>query len=642
MKETILLVDDEQQVRVHVGLTLRNAGYAVLTAGSGEEALQTFARRRTSIAIVDAGLADLSGLELLKRWKAIAPDTEIILTLDRDKLDLAGESLKLEASDVLFRPVDPEVLLIVVKRAQERISMRSELHECTINLESVIKQKSAQIVASERKLAARQAVDGFAFGLHALMNSMSGDQRTFNELPCFVAVHDRYMQIQMVNDLYRERLGNLVGEASWTPYVHTEDQALLPVERAIVEGHGVRGEAVLRAKDGAEIPVMVHTAPILNNEGEVELVLELSVDIQESRRLRDELRHTRERYRQLFEESPSYVSVVDREYRILEANRAYRNTFGPHGSKHCYEQFMQSGEICDDCPVRQTFQEGCSRHTEKVVIARDGLPINVLVWTAPLRDESGKITQCIEMATDITELRRLQDRLASLGLLMGSTAHGIKGMLTALDGSVYRLGAGLERGDEPRMRDSLKDLKDMVGRLRKMVLDILYFAKERELDRSDLDLGEFLGTVVGTVSDKAAAAGIAVELENKDAGIISADASTLSSALVNLLENAVDACRADSKPEHKVRVVAAGRPDTVDIRVEDNGIGMSEEARAKLFTLFFSSKGKGGTGIGLYVARQIVMQHGGRIEVESIQGAGSVFTVVLPRLAPPAAPRPGA
>ena len=140
MKETILLVDDEQQVRVHVGLTLRNAGYAVLTAGSGEEALQTFARRRTSIAIVDAGLADLSGLELLKRWKAIAPDTEIILTLDRDKLDLAGESLKLEASDVLFRPVDPEVLLIVVKRAQERISMRSELHECTINLESVIKR----------------------------------------------------------------------------------------------------------------------------------------------------------------------------------------------------------------------------------------------------------------------------------------------------------------------------------------------------------------------------------------------------------------------------------------------------------------------------------------------------------------------
>ena len=110
-----------------------------------------------------------------------------------------------------------------------------------------------------------------------------------------------------------------------------------------------------------------------------------------------------------------------------------------------------------------------------MVIDHEGRPVNVLVWTAPLRDTSGNITECIEMATDITELRQLQDRLASLGLLMGSTAHGIKGMLTALDGSVYRLGSGIDKGDEARTRDSLKDMRQLVSRLRKMVLDILYF-----------------------------------------------------------------------------------------------------------------------------------------------------------------------
>ena len=62
------------------------------------------------------------------------------------------------------------------------------------------------------------------------------------------------------------------------------------------------------------------------------------------------------------------------------------------------------------------------------------------------------------------------------------------------------------------------------------------------------------------------------------------------------------------------------------------GIGMTEETRTKLFTLFFSSKGKGGTGIGLYVARQVVMQHGGRIEVASVKGEGSTFTVTMPRI----------
>ena len=68
------------------------------------------------------------------------------------------------------------------------------------------------------------------------------------------------------------------------------------------------------------------------------------------------------------------------------------------------------------------------------------------------------------------------------------------------------------------------------------------------------------------------------------------------------------------------------------LTISDNGIGMTEETRTKLFTLFFSSKGKGGTGIGLYVARQVVMQHGGRIEVASVKGEGSTFTVTMPRI----------
>ena len=72
--------------------------------------------------------------------------------------------------------------------------------------------------------------------------------------------------------------------------------------------------------------------------------------------------------------------------------------------------------------------------------------------------------------------------------------------------------------------------------------------------------------------------------------------------------------------------------DAKTLTISDNGIGMTEETRTKLFTLFFSSKGKGGTGIGLYVARQVVMQHGGRIEVASVKGEGSTFTVTMPRI----------
>ncbi|MFQ8735480.1 MAG: ATP-binding protein [Bilophila wadsworthia] len=379
--------------------------------------------------------------------------------------------------------------------------------------------------------------------------------------------------------------------------------------------------------------MLVHTAPILNNEGEVELVLELSVDEQESRRLREELRVTRERFRQLFEESPCYVSVVGRDLQVLEANRAFRHTFGMQSGKRCYELFAGSSAPCDECPVQRSFQDGKPCHTEKWSSTTKAVGQRARLDRAFAR-HFGQHHRMHEMATDITELRQLQDRLASLGLLMGSTAHGIKGMLTALDGSVYRLGSGIDKGDEARTRDSLKDMRQLVSRLRKMVLDILYFAKERKLDWNILVAEEFMRSVVSTVSDKAAEAGIAMTLEaDGDPGTFEADASALSAALVNLLENAVDACRADgSKKEHYVRVSVKGLPDAVEVRIEDNGIGMTEETRTKLFTLFFSSKGKGGTGIGLYVARQVVMQHGGRIEVASVKGEGSTFTVTMPRI----------
>ena len=349
MKETILLVDDEQGIRTVMGLSLRDAGYNVITVASGEEALQLFAERPIPIVITDIRMPGMNGLDLLKHIKILAPETEVILISGHADLEMAIQGLKLEASDFITKPIDDDLLHISLKRALERIAMRNKLKEYTSNLEKMINEKSAQLVEAERQLAARQVVDGFAFGLHTLGSSMSGEEQAFNELPCFIAMHDRFMEVLAVNDLYRERLGNLVGHPSWEPYVLHSNEAMFPVERAIVEGRGARSEQILRDKNGKEIPVLVHTAPILNNEGEVELVLELSVDEQESRRLREELRVTRERFRQLFEESPCYVSVVGRDLQVLEANRAFRHTFG-----------MQSGKRCSPVRPRPATSARCS------------------------------------------------------------------------------------------------------------------------------------------------------------------------------------------------------------------------------------------------------------------------------------------
>ena len=168
-----------------------------------------------------------------------------------------------------------------------------------------------------------------------------------------------------------------------------------------------------------------------------------------------------------------------------------------------------------------------------------------------------------------------------------------------------------------------------------MVLDILYFAKERKLDWNILVAEEFMRSVVSTVSDKAAEAGIAMTLEaDGDPGTFEADASALSAALVNLLENAVDACRADGSTRGALRTgERQGAPPTPWRRASRTTASASPRKPVPSCSPCSSpQRARAVRGIGLYVARQVVMQHGGRIEVASVKGEGSTFTVTMPRI----------
>jgi signal transduction histidine kinase len=122
---------------------------------------------------------------------------------------------------------------------------------------------------------------------------------------------------------------------------------------------------------------------------------------------------------------------------------------------------------------------------------------------------------------------------------------------------------------------------------------------------------------------------------DSNAGEFEADPQAVRSLLVNLIENSLDACRLDEKkPEHTLTMRLHGLPDVVQYEVEDNGIGMDRETRERAFTKFFSSKGTEGTGLGLFIADRIARAHGGTINLESEPGAGSKFTVSLPRQRP--------
>jgi len=634
MNKKLLLVDDEEGIRKVLGIALSDAGYTVFSAKDGEEALQIFRKETPPIVLTDIKMPGMDGIELLQRIKHENPDTEVIMITGHGDMDLAIKSLKYQAVDFVTKPINDDVLEIALNRANEKIRMRQQLSEYTENLEALVREKSAKLIEIERQVAVGQAVEGLSSAMRDIAGDLEGDLTYFNEMPCFVSVHNSQLKIIAANPLYKQRLGDKIGCNSWDVYpAKTGARFKCPAEKTFKTGKGLRTKATVKTVNGDSAPVIVHTAPIRNQNGDVELVVEISADITEVRRLGEELRRTQQRYQQLFDEVPCYISVQDRQFRLTAANRRFKEDFDIELGACCHDVYKHRDAPCPNCPVARTFEDGQSHQAEMVVTSKAGERYNVLIWTAPLCNAAGEISHVMEMSTNITQIRKLQDHLSSLGLKISSISHGIKGLLTGLDGGMYQLETGLAEAKPERVKAGYEDLKTIVSHIRKLVQNILFFAKERKLKRHRVDILNFVEDVASTIEPKIKAQGIELVRDfGIPLGALEMDAGVMRLALINVLENALDACMEDkAQKSHKIVFSAQKEDQQIAFEITDNGIGMDRETRENLFTLFYSSKGNKGTGLGLFIAEKIIEQHGGKIAVESRPGRGSKFKITIPR-----------
>ncbi len=476
--------------------------------------------------------------------------------------------------------------------------------------------------------------------------AMSNDYRQyFEEMPCYLTVHDRDFRIIEANRRFREDFGQRIGDFCYRAYKGREEVCPeCPVERTFLEGCGQISEQTLITTRDERLPVRVRTTPILGGDGQIVAVMEMHTDLRRFKRLEARLERSQASLAQLFEEAPCYISVQNRDLRIVQANRPFREAFGDYMGAYCYEVYKHRGEPCLVCPVAMTFHDGQSHHSEEVVTSRSGEQIHTLVSTSSVRNAAGEIEHVIEMSTNITEIRRLQGQLANLGLLVGSISHGIKGLLTGLDGGMFLMNSGFAKDRPDRVKQGWEMVQRNVERIRSMVLDILYYAKDRALEVKPIEVAKLAGEIVESMQKRASDLDIALSLKiEPEVGILPGDAKAMRAMLVNILENSLDACRADTrKTDHKVSCVVRCAPPWLEFEIEDNGIGMDRETREKLFSLFFSSKGISGTGLGLFIANKIADKHGGEIDVDSEPGRGSRFVVRLPLEAKPSTRPEGA
>ncbi len=452
----------------------------------------------------------------------------------------------------------------------------------------------------------------------------------FELVPCYLTVVDRDYKIVRINKAFEMQFGNVVGMDCFSGYKGRRTRCPdCLVERTFQDGQAHESEEVWKV-DGATAHVIVKTAPIVTDKGEVTQVLEMALNVTELVRLQKEVEKKQKEYKELFDRVPCYLTVVSKDFRVIRSNNLFKKDFGSVTDDHCFRIYKGLDERCPNCSVDQTFQDGES-HTSEEVWLRDGEETNIVVHTAALKDDWGRIASVLEMSTNITEIKRLQSELALLGETIAGMSHTIKNILGGLQGGVYLLDSGLERGREDRIRHGWMMLKKNVELISDLVKGILFAAKKREPEYTVQDPGQLLKDVCDLFEAKARAGNVQLVRdfqEQMQPGLI--DPVGIHSALSNLVANAIDACR--DVEERSCTVKVSGRQDDGRLLVEvsDNGPGIPHEVRDRLFNKFFSTKGHKGTGLGLLLARKVIKEHRGSIQVESALGEGTTFLIEIP------------
>jgi two-component system, NtrC family, sensor kinase len=223
------------------------------------------------------------------------------------------------------------------------------------------------------------------------------------------------------------------------------------------------------------------------------------------------------------------------------------------------------------------------------------------------------------------------ERLAAVAVSLSGVAHYIKNVLMMMQGGEYLVDRGLKQGDLVRVGEGWDVLQRSSVKIRSLVENILNYCRKEETHREPVPLNRMVLELFQSMEAVARERGIILQPELDDTvGEVRVDPESLHDALLNLVTNGMEAIPEGQAGRVQVRTSRLSDRNQICIEVSDTGGGVPPEHRDQIFNLFFTTKGKKGTGIGLAATRKIIEEHGGSIELDAALDHGAHFLVYLP------------
>jgi PAS domain S-box-containing protein len=273
---------------------------------------------------------------------------------------------------------------------------------------------------------------------------------------------------------------------------------------------------------------------------------------------------------------------------------------------------------------------------------KDGQICNVLLTLSRLRNRRGELIGTLGISKDITKEKELQRKLirseqeAAIGRAVTGIQHAIKNMLNTLRGGLYIVQVGQKKNQHEHITEGCEMVEEGISRISDLSLNMLKYAREWTIEPEPTDLSDLVGKVVVAVGQTAKESGVTIGTEiDSRLPDVSCDPRLIHMSLMDIVSNALDACEMKDYQDGDVPQITIGlstgeKGNTAVVAIRDNGIGMTQKVVNDVFTPFFSTKKKSGTGLGMALTSRIIGLHDGEIVVESEPDEGTTFRITLP------------
>jgi PAS domain S-box-containing protein len=674
-KARILIVDDDPRMCDSLKTLLSGYGYEVHTANGAVACMDYLSRWAFDLVLLDVVMPEADGFDVMEHIYHESPDTLVIIMTGHASMSSAIQALRKGAYDYLRKPFEAEELLTTIKNALENNMLKRDRKRIEKTLRKRLAYEKMLNDISSQAISAND-MDEFQENCLEIMGRVLDVSRIY--------IFEHSHETDTMNNVFEwvargitPQMNNLQGiSSSATPWwMDMMKNNRIINYRDIEDIPGEQEKKILRPqqiKSVLVVPLFIQRRYYgfmgfdeCRNHREwspedVEIlrtISQLVTGTLERKHTEGALRQSDNQKRAILDASIDRIRLVDRDMRIIWANRTTTRELGvtPEDIKGrvCYELLYARDTPCPGCPTLKTLKTGVTEHAvmrHHKVLGVEG-ESHWENYAVPIKDESGKIVSLIQIARNITERVRAEKekkaleaqllqarKMEAIGTLAGGIAHDFNNLLMGILGNASLMLLGMDT-THPH-HEKLKSIEQYVMNGAELTRQLLGLARAGKYDVKPTNVND----IIEKSSEMFGRTRKGITIHRKlwpDIWPVEIDRAQVEQVFLNFYLNAWQSMPGGGNlylqtenvelDERYTKAFGMEPGRFVKISVMDTGMGMDKATKERIFEPFFTTKEIGrGTGLGLASAYGIIKNHGGIIEVHSEKGHGSTFNIYLP------------